>query len=279
VPLVPRNSDVSRTFSNTSPRASLDYKLLRDLMVYVSYSEGFKSGGFNLRYVSPRPAVLPFDPEKVKTYEAGIKTELLERRVRANLAAFFTNYDNIQLTVFEHLGAPVTLNAGDARIAGGELELVAAPLAGLELSYNLGYLDAKYRRINASPALVSTPEQQITTATRLAKTPRTQQNVAIDYRISPGAWGAVQLHADWQFTADTYNDAQNSVYLFQKAYNLGNASIAYEPASARWSLRLFVDNVTDKRYIVSGDSNYGIGFHEAEYNRPREWGIAGKISF
>jgi iron complex outermembrane receptor protein len=90
---------------------------------------------------------------------------------------------------------------------------------------------------------------------------------------------AVQLHADWQFTADTYNDAQNSVYLFQKAYNLGNASIAYEPASERWSLRVFVDNVTDKRYIVSGDSNYGIGFHEAEYNRPREWGIAGKISF
>ena len=279
VPLVPRNSDVSRTFSNTSPRASLDYKLLQDLMVYVSYSEGFKSGGFNLRYVSPRPAVLPFDPEKVRTYEAGVKTEFLERRVRANLAAFFTNYDNIQLTVFEHLGAPVTLNAGDARIAGGELELVAAPLAGLELAYNLGYLDAKYRRINASPALVSTPEQQITTDTRLAKTPRTQQNVAIDYRISPGAWGVVQLHADWQFTADTYNDAQNSMYLFQKAYNLGNASIAYEPASERWSLRVFVDNVTDKRYIVSGDSNYGIGFHEAEFNRPREWGIAGKISF
>jgi len=50
-------------------------------------------------------------------------------------------------------------------------------------------------------------------------------------------------------------------------------------ASKRWSLRLFVDNVTDKRVIVSGDSNYGIGFHEAEYNRPREWGIAGRLNF
>jgi iron complex outermembrane receptor protein len=76
-----------------------------------------------------------------------------------------------------------------------------------------------------------------------------------------------------------YNDAQNSVFLFQKAWSIGNASVGYEPASAKWSVRLFVDNITDERYIVSGDSNYGIGFHEAEYNRPREWGIAGKVSF
>lgn len=279
VPLVPRNSHVSRTFTDTSPRVSLDFKVLYDLLVYASYSKGFKSGGFNLRYVSPRPAVLPFDPEKVKTYEVGLKTEFLEHRVRVNLAGFSTDYDNMQLTVFEHLGAPVTLNAGDSRIKGAELELVATPVPGLELSYSLGYLDAKYRRINASPALVSTPEEIISTNTKLQKTPRTQHNLGVDYRIKMAASGALQLHADWRFTADTYNDAQNSVFLFQKAYGVGNASITYEPAIAKWSVRMFVDNVTDERYIVSGDSNYGIGFHEAEYNRPREWGIAGKVSF
>ncbi len=279
VPLVPRNSRLSRTFSDTSPHASLDFKPLQDLLLYASYGTGFKSGGFNLRYVSPRPAVLPFDPEKVTAYEVGMKTEFLSQRVRLNLAGFSNNYDDIQLTVFEHLGAPVTLNAGNARIRGGELELSAAPLAGLELSYSLGYLDARYLRINASPALVSTPEQVISTNTRLQKTPRTQQDVAVDYRIRAGAYGMVQLHADWRFTADTYNDAQNSPFLFQKAWSIGDASLGYEPASARWSLRVFVDNVTDARYIVSGDSNYGIGFHEAEYNRPREWGVAGKVSF
>lgn len=279
VPLVPRDSRVSRTFTDTSPHASLDFKPLEDLLLYASYGTGFKSGGFNLRYVSPRSAVLPFDPEKVTAYEAGVKTEFLDHRLRVNLAGFSNNYDDIQLTVFEHLGAPVTLNAGDARIKGAELELSAAPVAGLQLSYNLGYLDARYLRINASPALVSTAEQVISTSTRLQKTPRTQQDVALDYSIRAGAYGTVQLHADWRFTADTYNDAQNSVFLFQKAWNIGNASIGYEPLSAKWSLRLFVDNVTDTRYIVSGDSNYGIGFHEAEYNRPREWGVAGKLSF
>ena len=49
-------------------------------------------------------------------------------------------------------------------------------------------------------------------------------------------------------------------------------------AADEWSLRCFVNNVTDVRHVVSGDSNYGIGFHEAEYNRPRDWGVAGKIS-
>ena len=87
------------------------------------------------------------------------------------------------------------------------------------------------------------------------------------------------LHADWRFTADTYNDAQNSIFLYQPAYNIGNPSIAWEPAQAKWSIRVFVHNATDRRYIVSGDSNYGIGFHEAEFNRPREWGFAGKMSF
>ena len=91
--------------------------------------------------------------------------------------------------------------------------------------------------------------------------------------------GAILLHADWRFTADTYNDAQNSIYLYQPAYNIGNASIGWQSTSGKWSLRLFGNNINNKRYVVSGDSNYGIGFHEAEYNRPREWGIAGKVSF
>ena len=76
-----------------------------------------------------------------------------------------------------------------------------------------------------------------------------------------------------------YSPLAQRIYLHQAAYKIGNASITWTPALAKWSLRCFVNNVTDVRYVVSGDSNYGIGFHEAEYNRSREWGVAGKISF
>ena len=197
-----------------------------------------------------------------------------------NLALFTTDYSDMQLTEYQELGAPLTVNAGNSRIRGGELELVAAPLEGLELSYSLGVLSAHYVSLVPNPALNLPPEVQITLGSKLQKTPPNENLLGVDYHLQnviPG--GAVVLHADWRFTADTYNDAQNSIFLYQRAYNIGDASIAWVPSLAKWSIRVFVNNVTDTRYIVSGDSNYGIGFHEAEYNRPREWGVAGKVSF
>jgi iron complex outermembrane receptor protein len=280
IPLVPRNSHVSNTFTNTSPRLSLDYKVLRDTLVYVSYNEGYKGGGYNLRYVAPEPAVVPFSPETVKTWEVGFKSELLERRARINLALFSTIYKDMQLTEYQVLGAPITTNAGESQIRGGELELVAAPLDGLELSYSLGVLSAHYRSLIPNPVLNLPAQEQITLGSKLQKTPPNESLIAVNYRLAQLVpRGSIALHADWRFTADTYNDAQNSRFLFQPAYSIGNASVAYEPNAANWSIRVFVNDVTDKRYIVSGDSNYGIGFHEAEFNRPREWGVAGKFTF
>ena len=69
-----------------------------------------------------------------------------------------------------------------------------------------------------------------------------------------------------------YNDAQNSPFLRQGSYLIADASTTFSSADDVWSLRVYVDNLADKRYIVSGDSNFGIGFHEAEFNRPREYG-------
>ena len=280
IPLVPRNSHVSSTFINTSPRASLDYKIADDVLIYGSYSEGYKGGGFNLRYVAPVQAVVPFDPEKVRTWEAGLKAELFSRHLRINLAAFTTDYERMQLTEYQELGAPLTVNAGDSRIRGGELELVAAPIQNLEVSYSLGILSAHYTSLIQNAALNLPPEVQIGLNSKLQKTPPNENLVGIDYRfpkLFPG--GNFVVHADWRFTADTYNDAQNSVFLFQRAYNMGNASVGWQAASGKWSLRLLGYNLTNRQYVVSGDSNYGIGFHEAEFNRPREWVVAAETSF
>jgi len=205
---------------------------------------------------------------------------LLDHRLRANVAVFTTDYRNMQLTEYQELGAPLTVNAGDSRIRGGEFELVAMPLDGLELNYSLGVLSAHYTSLVPNPALNLPSVVQITLGSKLQKAPPNESVLGVDYRLAhllPN--GAIVLHADWRFTADTFNDAQNSIYLYQPAYNIGDASIGWQPTSGKWSLRIFANNITNQRYVVSGDSNYGIGFHEAEYNRPREWGIAGKVSF
>ena len=73
-----------------------------------------------------------------------------------------------------------------------------------------------------------------------------------------------------RYTDDLFNDAQNSPFLYQDGYHTFNASLTL--SAGNWELGIFGTNLTDKRFITSGDSNFGLGFHEANYNRPREFG-------
>jgi len=278
IPLIPRNSFIEETFTDFSPRVSLDYQLDSSL-IYGSFSQGFKSGGFNLRYVQPRDAILPFDPEEADSFELGYKWESSDRRLRFNAAAFYTDYTDIQVTVFENLGAPITLNSGDAEIKGLEFELNALLFEGLELNVSTGFLDAEYTEIRSNPANISTPEQAITTDTELPNSPEWQATIGAAYTTYLTNSSSLEFRGDWRLSGDVENDAQNSRFLSQDAYDVLNLSTTYRPPSEAWSLRLFVDNVTDERFIVSGDSNFGIGFHEANFNRPRQWGITFKTSF
>lgn len=278
IPLVPRNSVAAQSFEKFSPRVSIDYRL-GSALLYGSFSKGFKSGGFNLRYVAPRPSVLAFGPENATTFEIGTKVDTFDRKVRLNLAAFTTDYKGIQVTVFENLGAPVTLNAGDARIKGFEAELTALPVSGLELTANIGYLDSHYTEIRANPALVSTPEQILSLSTRLPKSPKWKGTLSGAYTYALGNGARLDARADFNFSSSYANDALNSRYLNQSSYQTLGLSAGYASPEQQWSLRLFIDNVSNERYIVSGDSNYGIGFHEANYSRPREWGATFSVNF
>jgi iron complex outermembrane receptor protein len=284
VPLVPPNSDVAQKFTNTSPRVSLDYRLSDTALFYGSFSEGFKSGGFNLRYVVPRAAVRVFGPEKVDAYEIGAKLENTAHTLQLNVAGFTTAYKNLQLTYFESFGAPVTANGGDARIEGVEFEFIefefkAKPMQGLNVGLSAGYLDAHYTSlVPGLNAGATTPEQFITLGSHLPNTPRWQPSVDVDYSWAVPR-GRLLLAADMRYSSLLYNDAQNSRYLRQAGYGIVDTSMSYFPSAAPWSLRLYIDNVTDRRYIVSGDSNFGIGFHEAEFNRPREYGAGIRYNF
>lgn len=280
IPLIPPNSNVSQTFTNSSPRVSLDYRFDERTLAYASFSRGFKSGGFNLRYVAPRPAVSTFGPEKADSYEVGVKLENAARTWQLNAAAFDTKYSNVQLTYFQTLGAPVTANGGDARIEGFEIELKAKPVRDLNAGLNVGYLDAHYTGLRPGLNVGATaPEQFITLESRLPNTPRWAGSADIDYNIRVPSRGSLLVAANARFSTLVYNDAQNSPFLRQRGYGIVNASVAYTPESATWTLRAYIDNLADKRYIVSGDSNFGIGFHEAEFNPPREYGIGVTYNF
>ncbi|RJG51734.1 TonB-dependent receptor [Sphingobium terrigena] len=269
---------VTETFSNVSPRFSVDYKVSRDVLFYGSYSRGYKGGGFNARTVSPRADVLAFRPEKLATFEIGTKLEMLDRRVRLNLAAFTTKYQNLQITVIEGF-APGTQNGGDARIKGFEAELTAKPTEGLTLNASLAHLDTKYTKLLAfSPNVL--PAFQVRAGNKLSNSPEWTASAGFDYRIpAAGIDGDVVLRGDWSYNSKIYNDDINSVWLTQSGYSIFNAQIAYENSGGNWDLVVWGKNLSDKQYIFSGDANAAAGFVQGNYSTPRTYGVTFRRRF
>ncbi|MEM1051745.1 MAG: TonB-dependent receptor [Pseudomonadota bacterium] len=258
-------------FDDVSFKGVIDYQLDDGTLIYVSYSEGFKSGGFNTRYLVPVPAPVSFDPEQLVTYEGGIKWEGLERRLRLNGAVFFSDYSDIQLVLFQN-GAPLTVNAASADIFGVEFEATALPVDSLELGLGLGYTDAEYSSVAPLDPLVS-PELQVLETNALPNTPEWSLSAYAAHTLDVTERAEVRTRVDWSYTSRIENDAQNSRFLTQPGVHLINGSIGLHVPDTGLSTTAFVKNLTNRRYIVSGDSNFGIGFHEANFNEPREWGV------
>ena len=274
VPLIPDDT-AEASFEQTTGRAAVEFLPSDETLLYASFTQGFKSGGFNFRYVVPRSEALAFDPETVDSWEAGFKWQGAGDRLRVNGNVFYMDYEDIQVQVFEVGGGPLTQNAGTAEIRGAELELVAMPSSRLFLGLGLGYVDAEYTDLNPPTTDLAA---SLTLDAKLPNTPEWTANASVEYAV-PMPWGTLGLRLDYSYTDDLYNDAQNSPFLYQEAYDLWNATVRYVSPGEAWELALFGMNLGDERYITSGDSNFGLGFHEANYNRPREYGLTVRYRF
>lgn len=259
-----------------TPMASLSYRWSPEVLTYVSYSKGFKGGGFTQRVFPPFAFIPSFQPETSETYEAGIKTDLLDRKLRINGAAFINNYSNLQITVNDPtLGfAPIIQNAAKARIKGFELEVLAQPVAGLRIEGGLGYLDARYRQVD-----IRALNAGVTTATQLQNAPKWTLSAAISYDIRLEGSGKITPRVDWSYRSRVYNDAVNTPLLVQDGYHLVNAAIAYTDETERWGLSLGVRNLTKEAYLGSGYADSFGGIVEGVFGRPREWYLTGRYKF
>ena len=276
-PLVPGDrllpvGEVTNRTDKATPYVNLAYKWTPDVMTYVSYSEGFKGGGFVQRVFPDRRAVPEFQPESVKVYEAGFKIEALDRRVRLNGAAFHTKYTNLQVTVIDAI-APVTQNAAAARIDGAELEFNAVPMEGLGLDVGLGYLDARYTEVNPNATEVSLDKH-------LVYAPKWSVNVGASYEFELGDKGSITLRSDWAHRSTVYNDAINTPALVQPSYSTLSASITWASKAKDWHVTLAGTNITNTRYIISGFADQPLqSFAEASFGRPAEWSLTVKRGF
>ncbi|MBM5812375.1 MAG: TonB-dependent receptor [Gammaproteobacteria bacterium] len=278
IPLLPPSTQ-SESWSDTSLRAGLDFQASDDVLLYFSVAEGFKSGGFNGR-ARNTGELEGYGPELILSYELGMKSEWLDRRLRLNMAAFFSDYEDVQLT--EQRLDPttgtqtiVTQNAGDAEIKGFEAELEARPVPQLRLNAALGYLDARYTRISANAAATG-----LTLQHKLIGTPEWTASAGAEYTIPAGDSGEVVLRGDYSYRAKTYFQLLNEESIAQPGYGLANVRVAFNSADGDWTIATGVTNVTDKVYRASGVSVLdSLGFSVGWYGRPREWFLQGILRF
>ena len=271
-------------------RVGLQYQLSDDIMAYGQVSTGFKGGGIN-----PRPftqwQVVPFEPETLTSYEVGLKTDLFDRMLRLNLAAFYSDYKNIQMTLLscpqfsdpdttddDNGPCAATANAGDGRIQGLELEATLNPVEGFSIDGSVSYTDFKYKSINpraGGPGNPNGPQLDDTTP----YTPEWKWSIGAQYRIDLGSSGSLTPRIDASYQSDAYSNPANSVYELIPAQTVANARVTWRNAGGDLDIALEVTNLFDEYYTVTAYDSSNAGFATMQPGRPREWAVSVKKRF
>jgi iron complex outermembrane receptor protein len=258
---VQSNYTNDRSFSNVSPRLGMDFKLHDDLMLYFSYAEGFKSGGFDMRgnqLLNPNTSN-GYDAETADNFEVGMKSAWLDDSLQLNLTAFYTPYKDIQMTTQEFVvrnGTPVNatavLNAGKQVNQGVELETRWRPMAGLTLVANVGYLDAEFKEFFTScPTPAPGCRVDLSGFNEPINSPDWTTFVGGTYEWSLGA-GDMSIHTGYQYRSATKVANTTASITDQDAYDILDLGVSYTTANDTWRFAVEGKNILDEEYRVAG---------------------------
>jgi len=265
------------SWSEFLPKLGFEYRQTDDILWYSNLARGYKSGGYNARDLSGNPPQ-PYDPEFINSFELGVKTSWADRRLIANAAIFYNDYKDIQLLTVTDLGGGNVqtniTNAAKARIIGGELELTALPIPELQLSVNMGTIDSKYKEVGAAAQANGINIDSI-----LANAPKFGLNASATYTLGLASGSNLAFRLDAAHRTSQFRDAKNNPPLQAEAYTLLNARISWKGMDDKLEVAVFGTNLTDELYITNGVEVLGLGYEEAYYNRPREWGASINYKF
>lgn len=261
VPPFPFTGSSTRTYDAFTPKFGIDYQVSRHFFLYASATRGYKSGGVN--FVASNPLALAFGPEKIWAYEAGLKSDWFENRLRVNVTAFRYNYTDLQVQTTITAGLISIANAATARTNGLEIETTAKPIPNLTLSANLALLDTEYGSFpNASvpntyiPYVTGNPRFNPATrlfnasGNRLNLAPRTSFSLSGRYDVDMPS-GTAFIRGDYRHQSRSFNEPTNVRISSQKAYGILNLGLGYESDRGGWSAQLIGKNVLNKQYLIS----------------------------
>ena len=259
----------SGSWDGFTPRISIEYQPLEHLNLYASYSEGFKSGGFQGQAPTGAAAASPFDPEHARSYEIGVKGRLFSNRLVYALAAFTTEYSDLQFRQnSQRDGEPLPIlritNAGAAEASGFEAELSATVTPWLELWGSFSLLDAKYTELTDNNGLDRS-------GARMTYAPRSSFNVGGEgtWNVGEGHEGFIRAEYRWQ--DEFFYDVDNSPVNRQEEYGLLSANVGVRSANGHWTVELWGKNLTDELYTTHAIPFLGDRF--VLYGAPKTYGL------
>ncbi len=271
-------------WSNFNPSLTLNFAWTDDITVYGKVATGYRSGGYNIRANNVESFRQPFDEEHLVSYEFGWKTDLLDRSLRFNGAAFHMVYDDRQVAQFDagSGGASTNIvNAGKSTVTGFEVEAIWLPTAGLRLMASYGYQDTDFKKFitSAQDPVTGLPLGQNVDISNLAKgsAPRQSASGIVEYAFEPMHWGALTLRLDATYTDEMAFHPQLNRYDSAPSFTLINAraSLAEIPLGeyGHLELALWGRNITNRKYREFGIDFGQLGFASNAFGPLATYGL------
>lgn len=240
--------DNNADWSRFTPKLGMEYQYSPDMMLFASYSQGFKSGAFNPRATTNEPAA---DPEIVDSFEIGMKSDWNDT-VRFNATLFMLDHKDRQYVTLipdpdnlainnQRLG-----NVGKSEATGAEVELTVLATDNFEWYATLGYIDSKFKEVK-SVTPDGTPID-ITDQFSITNTPKTTGNLGFNYTISSSV-GDFIVNGNYYYRSK-YSLVEKGNLLTQDGYGLVNFGVNWYSEDGQWTVGLHGKNLTDEEYLV-----------------------------
>ena len=257
---------LKQTVARVTPRAALYYDISDDIRAYASYTQGFKSGGWNVRGAAAIE-FQSFGPEEVESYEIGLRTESFDNRLRFNVTLFHATYDDFQIpTVFPGTNNFLTLNSGEARVRGVEIAFLAAATEGLQIYGNIRVQDADYTALSpGAEAAGIGPE--------LSRTPTLSGLIGANQSFYVGDGHALTIGGDVSYTGAFEHLPANDPSASVDSQVLVNAQAAWTLPGENLTLIAECSNCADNVHLTQ--SLFNVRYS----NQPRRWGVRAKYDF
>lgn len=279
----PYSDLVNADFDKITYRVALDYDISNDILIYGSFSTGYKSGGIN-QFAIPALTNPVFEPETVDAFEVGLKSQFLNRSLQFNLSLYRNEYDDLQFQIFG-LNGPEAFNASGATVQGVEIEVVALPVDWFQFDASLGYTDATF-----DTQIVNGVQLD---GNRVQRTPEWTFNAGTTVNWDVGS-SSMKLRAELNHTSEIFYTAFNRSAGFTEpggsdlaeGYVNANLRVFWFSANQRFSLEGYVTNVFDSvqignvfRDIGFLDTPGGGGPENITYRPPRQYGVTAGFRF